>query len=194
MIISEEIEITITNQGKYYASLGYPLLKQGEKLKVKISDLPKQSNKKVKCICDGCGIEFERQYQLVMRDKKSYEKDFCRVCARFSIAEKMDYSHLDVLNKKQTGSDHPRWNPNKKAFQEYAYKVRRITEETYARHSNEINPDSLTRTLCGVEGGYQLDHRISIHKGFKLGINPKVIGSLDNLQMLPWEDNRNKHK
>ena len=92
------------------------------------------------------------------------------------------------------GENHPNWNPNKSAFQRYAYKVRRITEETYKKYKDIINPENLPRTLCGVEGGYQLDHRVSVHKGFKFGINPKVLGSLDNLQLLPWKDNRTKHK
>lgn len=45
------------------------------------------------------------------------------------------------------------------------------------------------RTLCGVEGGYQLDHIISIKEGFEKNIAPEIIGAPGNLQMLPWRDN-----
>lgn len=40
---------------------------------------------------------------------------------------------------------------------------------------------------------YQLDHIISIHKGYLVGIAPEIIADISNLQMLPWKDNIQKH-
>ena len=45
------------------------------------------------------------------------------------------------------------------------------------------------RGVNGEEGAYTLDHIISVKKGFMDNIDPEVIGHLDNLQMLPWEEN-----
>lgn len=93
------------------------------------------------------------------------------------------------------GENHPNFNPNKDEYSEYMYKVRVITEKTYNDNIETINPEGNKRSLCGVDGGYQLDHIISVKQGFVEGISPEIIGGLDNLQMLPWEENRNKwHK
>ena len=70
--------------------------------------------------------------------------------------------------------------------------VRKITEENYNKYKEQINPNNHPRTLCGIENGYQLDHRVSIKWGFLHGVNPKVIGNVDNLQMLPWKENLTK--
>lgn len=40
--------------------------------------------------------------------------------------------------------------------------------------------------------GYHLDHKISIWDGFQNGISAFIIGSLDNLQMIPREENMKK--
>ena len=48
------------------------------------------------------------------------------------------------------------------------------------------------RGVNGQTGVYTLDHIISIKKGFKEGISPDIVGHIDNLQMLPWEENITK--
>lgn len=55
------------------------------------------------------------------------------------------------------------------------------------------NSDKL-RGKSGVEGAYQLDHIYSIHDGYINNISPEVIGSIHNLQFIPWLDNIRKHK
>lgn len=54
-------------------------------------------------------------------------------------------------------------------------------------------PNIEKRGRCGVNGAYQLDHRFSIFEGFKLGVDPKIIGCIHNLQMIPWKDNCKKN-
>lgn len=188
MILSEYIIITITNQGKYWSSLGYTIGKHGTKLKVKVSDLPKNSNKKVICSCDLCSETFERQFQLLNRSINH----FCRTCARKEIAKNLDNSKLIELNRSRTGSKHPRWNPEKKEFQTYAYKVRQKTEKTYRTNIDVLNPNRLPRTVCGIKEGYQLDHKISIKEGFDKNIEPDILASIENLELIPWEENRGK--
>lgn len=46
-----------------------------------------------------------------------------------------------------------------------------------------------SRGLAGVEGAYQLDHKYSISAGYINGVPPEVIGSIKNLEMLPWREN-----
>lgn len=90
------------------------------------------------------------------------------------------------------GEEHYRWNPNKSAFREYRREVQRLTEYNYRFNKNIINPHNLLRTKCGVSGGYQLDHKISVKEGFDRGIPSHEIGCVSNLQMLSWEANRKK--
>lgn len=194
MIPEQNVEVIITNQGKYYASLGYTNTKQGTILCVPIEHLPKNSNKRVECICDQCGVLFKRQYQLLNKNNKCYEGHFCFDCSRDLVGKNMDFTNTIKASRLRVGSEHHNYNPNKPAFQAYASKVRKITEDTYKQFKQMINPDNLPRTLCGVDGGFQLDHKVSIYRGFCMGINPKILGSLDNLQMLSWQDNRSKHK
>ena len=92
------------------------------------------------------------------------------------------------------GENHPSYNPDRREYLRYKTKVQRLTEQTYAAYHKEINPYGLPRTLAGVEGGYQLDHITSTWKGFTQNINPDIIASKENLQMLPWLDNLKKSK
>ena len=128
-----------------------------------------------------------------MKNKKYVEHLYCFDCTRKFLGSKIDTTNASKRMKKISGEKHPRWNINKKAFNAYAYKVRRLSEETYIKYKNEINPTDFPRTLCGIEGGYQLDHKISIQRGFKMGLNPIIVASKQNLQMLPWKTNRSKH-
>lgn len=193
MILDSEVEVIISNNGRYYASVGYPLLKQGNKLLVKIEHLPKNSNIFVRCSCDECGLEFKRQYQLLNKTNKLKYGHVCFNCSRLLVAKGMDRTNINKATKLRSGSKHPRWNPNKPDYQKYASQVRKFTEETYRKFKDVINPLDYPRTLCGIADGWQLDHRISILRGYRMGINPKVIGSQDNLQMLTWSENRQKH-
>lgn len=40
--------------------------------------------------------------------------------------------------------------------------------------------------------GYHLDHKYSIAEGFKNKVPPKIIGSIDNLEFLPYTTNIKK--
>jgi len=90
------------------------------------------------------------------------------------------------------GENHPRWNPNKSEFQRYSNQVRWLSEKEYVSHKAVINPLDLPRTVCGIDGGYQLDHRFSIKKAFELKLPIEEVAKVDNLQFLPWKDNRSK--
>jgi transposase len=81
---------------------------------------------------------------------------------------------------------------NTTEYQKYARKARWLTESNYAKYKEVINPDNLPRTLCGVNGGYQLDHILSVRECFDLQIPIEECADLKNLQLISWEENLQK--
>lgn len=73
-------------------------------------------------------------------------------------------------------------------WKKYSRQVRNLTEKTYRKNKNIINPNNLPRTL----GEYELDHIIPVAYGFKNEIPPALISSIENLQMLSMKQNRRK--
>src|SRR6266705_1896315 len=69
------------------------------------------------------------------------------------------------------------------------FELQRLSKENYQKYKDEINPKNYIRTLCGIEGGYQLDHIKSIKQCFNKGLSPKIVAKKNNLQMLPWKEN-----
>lgn len=106
--------------------------------------------------------------------------------------EKIEKWSLNLKHK--FGPEHPNWNPNKAEFKEYSYKVRCLTEKTYKENKHILNPNNYNRTLCGIDGGYQLDHIKSIKYCFDNSISIEECSNIDNLQLLPWKLNRTKGK
>ena len=90
--------------------------------------------------------------------------------------------------KKGTGSRAIR-NPLIKEYTKYSRTVHALSQKVYIENISVINPNNYPRTLCGVEGGWQLDHIVPIKECFQRGLTPKEASSIDNLRMLPWHDN-----
>lgn len=87
------------------------------------------------------------------------------------------------------GEKHPRWNPNKSEKRKYVNECNKVT----ARFDlSTLENSDKPRGLCGVEGAYQLDHIIPIQYGFDNNISPEIIGHIDNLRFIPWEENNAK--
>lgn len=85
-------------------------------------------------------------------------------------------------------------NYNTPEYNKYARKVRYLTESVYAKYKEALNPNNYPRTLCGVEGGYQLDHILSVRECFDAGLAIEDCAKLENLQLIPWEKNLQKRK
>jgi hypothetical protein len=96
--------------------------------------------------------------------------------------------------KNRSGELSPRYKPEilKRKYKNYLNKVTWLTEQTYCKYIKEINPNNFPRTLCGIRGGYQLDHIYPIYKGFLYSISPEDISKKENLRMLTWKKNRIK--
>lgn len=77
-------------------------------------------------------------------------------------------------------------------YKKYCRKVRFLTEKEYSKYHDIINPSKLPRTLCGVDGGYQLDHIMGVSDCFYSGVSVEECSSLKNLQLISWKENLNK--
>ena len=75
--------------------------------------------------------------------------------------------------------------PQKKHY--YA-EVWRITN----RHNLSLLENCEKRGRSGVDGAYQLDHIIPISYGFYNNISLEIIGNIENLRFITWEENREK--
>ena len=78
-------------------------------------------------------------------------------------------------------------------YQKYRKEVRNLTEKTYKKYKDIINPDNLKRVTNG-NTGFQLDHKYSILEGFLNDVESDIISNWHNLQMLECGKNRNKSK
>lgn len=72
-------------------------------------------------------------------------------------------------------------------FENYKKKVWKIT-----RQQNLYALPNFEKRGHISKNGWQLDHKISISKGFQLRLSEEEIGSIHNLQMLPGKDNIRK--
>ena len=70
--------------------------------------------------------------------------------------------------------------------------MRNLTESTYAKYKEIINPNNHLRTLCGEKDGYQLDHIVSVRECFDSKVSIEECADITNLQMIPWERNLQK--
>lgn len=123
-------------------------------------------------------------------DKKDLE-DF--VAAGKSNQEIAKHYGMSVSNLKRILKSYSiKRNYSTKEYHQYARKVRNLTESTYAKYKEIINPNNHPRTLCGVKDGYQLDHIISVRECFDSKVSIEECADITNLQMIPWERNLQK--
>jgi hypothetical protein len=105
-------------------------------------------------------------------------------------------------------------NLGENVFKERQSKIRKTLEENgiwvpycdlsnYKKYHKEVwkytNQHDLNllvnyekRGRAGINNAYHLDHKFSISRGFIEGIDPALLGSLQNLEFIPWEDNVSK--
>jgi hypothetical protein len=71
-------------------------------------------------------------------------------------------------------------------FTNYRLRVRQLSEKTYKRNKNKIDPLNLRSRK------FHLDHKVSIFEGFKNNIEPSILASIHNLCILTEKDNISK--
>ena len=140
--------------------------------------------------CPGC------KQQLGYVDKYTCERAtksnaVCNSCScriyKKSWTHVIKDEHIKKMAAKKAGYDtFPLYMKDLDNRKKYYRKVRLITKKQDI--SLLENYDKL-RGLCGVTNAYQLDHIISVSKGYTDKIAPEIIGDIKNLRIIPWRDN-----
>ena len=98
MILTSEIEIKINESNyQYYDDLGYDVA-IGEIIKIPIELMSKGSHYKIKCKCDGCGIEKEVIFKNYVKYDNNFGEYYCRKCSESKRKETL---------RKNFGVDYP---------------------------------------------------------------------------------------
>lgn len=133
-----------------------------------------------------------RPYQRKQEIRNCVRKD-CNVTFQVNRASKKKYCsprcQMLTQNPSYKGMHRPQRNPDIKEYTKYSRKVHGLSQKIYELNKDIINPSNYPRTLCGVEGGWQLDHIIPIKECYNKGMSINEAASLDNLRMLPWKTN-----
>lgn len=190
MILDKIMTVVVnSNNLNHWRSKGYefdympPRWGKPTRIKVRTSELPEKSMIKVEMVCDRCGEHVTRMFKKI--------SSYCKSCSHHfaSLGNTSGRGNKGKTIPSMRGSNHPRWNPDRPRFLKYSSQVHHLTEKTYVKYKDRINPENYPRTLCGVDGGYQLDHITSIKDGFIQGISASKLAALNNLRMLPWQEN-----
>ncbi len=195
MILSDTVEVVVSQQHrKYYRDRGYSIPNsKNPKIVVRVSDLSKSSHQIIMFRCDDCGVEKLNRYGRAKSQLERFEETLCHHCvlklSGFQHGHRYGYMRKGVPNLKMRGTNHPRWNPDKTAYQKYA---RRVYANIKLLDFSKLPNGDKPRRLCGVDGGYQLDHLVSVRYGFFNKISPDIISHPCNLQIIPWKENRKK--
>ncbi len=167
-------------------------LKRSEETKIKISKskIGSQSWCKGKTHLDDPRIAFGERNGMYGKTHSKENKLLFKELGKL----KFGGENNPWFGKDRSGKLSPRWKPEsiKRKYKDYQNKVVWLTERTYIKYIKEINPKGLPRTLCGIKGGYQLDHIFPIYKAFLNKWKPEKVSNKNNLQMLSWKENRDK--
>ena len=128
-----------------------------------------------------------RKYKIDKDELKklvNLELSIDEICEKLNMKRSSLYDWMKKFDIKKV-----RKTPEYKIYQR---KVRWLTEKNYVLYKDIINPKNHPRTLCGVEGGYQLDHILGIYEAFNKKISVEECASLKNLQLLSWKQNLEK--
>lgn len=102
-----------------------------------------------------------------------------------TIIKRKNQGLYDHIYLKKTGYTYKEFLEKLPDFKKYFNKVRAITNKQPLKNLENFEK----RGKCGINGAYNLDHCYSIIAGFKNNISPEIIGNINNLEMIPWEEN-----
>ena len=126
---------------------------------------------------------------LIWKTPKTEKKYCSRICMYASPEYHEKLKNIDKSYMQTQEYSLAKSKPTTPTYKRYAGKVHRLSHKIYENNLDILNPNGYNRTLCGVDGGYQLDHIISIKYGFDNNIPPEVLSNLCNLRLIPWKDN-----
>lgn len=110
-----------------------------------------------------------------------------RILKKYGLTRDISYSK-ELKNANLLGLSYDDYLKRLPVFKLYRKRVIYYTN----KQKIETLPFYDKRGKTGSIGAYQLDHKFSILEGFKLGVEPKIIGNINNLEFISWEDNNKK--
>lgn len=208
MIKDSYINVNITNRNiKRFTSLGYKCSVGDVLLVHYIHANSKSSSNRVECICK-CGDSFT----IVHSEMNHINTSLCPVCRKPHInkIKKAFWQSPDGISLRKSkgikiskskkgkpsvnvGSRNGRWNPDKRGYKLYKSKVLSYTLSNFKDEVERL-PNYHLRGNMGVDGAYNIDHRVSIKYGYDNNIPYQIIGHIENLEMIPWEENTTKRE
>ena len=143
--------------------------------------------------CPDCSqqIGYKEERYFKTAEKKNSSCNSC-TCKKYNIIQYLQTKEsIQKMAATKAGfNSYKEYSDSIPAKKRYARDVWRVTRQqpiyTLENHNK--------RGRCGENGAYQLDHVVSIHEGFHNNISPKVIGHINNLQIIPWKTNLLKSK
>lgn len=73
-------------------------------------------------------------------------------------------------------------------IENYKKIIRALTAKTYKNNKETINP----KNLKIGRGEYHIDHKYSLYEGFKNNVDPKIMSSIENLEIISEHENCSK--
>jgi len=151
----------------------------------------KDHHKKTR-VCQGCGTEYihtssvnqiycTRECWVIYAEKPPLPKMTKRGEEHPGVRKRMEQ-----LNK--TWAEYNNWLDSKKRYYQEVWRITNQQELSKLENADKV------RGLAGTPGAYQLDHKISIGEGWNNKINPYIIGNIQNLRFITWEENLKRRK
>lgn len=143
--------------------------------------------------CPTCGDDIYYSHDKNRRTAESRGLVCMSCTAKREGFQQYRTSPAAIKKMRATKAGFKSWAEYKKLYPKKLQYKARVWSITYSElKKNPPLPNFKKRGRCGVKGAYQIDHVISIHEGFKRGIEPETIGAYSNLCMIPWKTNRTK--
>ena len=156
----------------------------------------KYTESKWKLECPDCGVVrcFASKYGMNVAKRN---KSVCEKCSTTKQPRGIATGLTDKQTKKMraTKAGFTSWEeykqkyPKKKA---YINEVHKLTRKQPLHILPNYSKLEENWGKMGVDGAYQIDHIVSIDKGWKDMIPAEEIANISNLQVMKWEDNLRK--
>jgi hypothetical protein len=156
----------------------------------------KYTESKWKLECPDCGLVrcFASKYGMNVAKRN---KSVCESCKNYKYGmtwnDNIDEDAIKKMRATKAGftswEEYKQKYPSKKMYQN---EVRRLTKKQPLHILPNYSKLEENWGKMGVDGAYQIDHIVSIDKGWKDMIPAEEIANISNLQVMKWEDNLRK--
>ena len=152
MVLDKEIEITLGYNLNYYKNLGYNNVERGNKLFIKVEDLPQVSTNILNVKCDICGKEKRISYFSYTRNVKKYNLYTCSKCATIKIKKTNieKYGFENVFQNKEIKDKIKKSNLEKYGV-EYTSQTKESRDNFKLTNMSRYGVENIMQTQIGFE-------------------------------------------